>query len=90
MSVTALEIHSRAPILGGRAFGETGAYEKVAGVLHFAFDPAAAVNQAVTDLSLAPRDGAGRVGASADVFLLQPRTRAGTRATPLRARPGTS
>ena len=39
MSVTALEIQRREPVLGGRAGGAAGAYEKIVGVLRFAVDP---------------------------------------------------
>ncbi|MFO1053258.1 MAG: alpha/beta hydrolase domain-containing protein [Planctomycetota bacterium] len=66
-------IDRRVDVLGGRAFGEAGAYEKLSGSLHFAFDPDAPGNRAVVDLGLAPRDGHGRVHARADLFVLQPK-----------------
>ena len=72
MSVTALEIQKREPVLGGRAFGAAGAYEKIAGVLRFAIDPAHPLHAEITDLDRAPRNAAGLVEGSADFSLLRP------------------
>ena len=72
MSVTALEIQRREPVLGGRAFGETGGYEKIAGVIRFAVDPAHALHAEITDLDRAPRNAAGLVEGSADFYLFRP------------------
>lgn len=72
MAATALEIQERAVLLDGRPFGAAGVYEKIAGVLRFAVDPASPANQAISDLGLAPRNARGRVEASADFSLLQP------------------
>ena len=72
MTVTALEIATRAPILAGRPFGDAGPYEKIAGRLRFEVDPAHPQHRAITDLELAPRNAAGRVEFSADFYLLQP------------------
>ena len=72
MSVTALEIQQRDAVLGGRAFGDAGAYEKIAGVLRFAVDPAHPLHAEITDLDRAPRNTAGLVEGSADFYLLRP------------------
>jgi Alpha/beta hydrolase domain len=72
MAVTSLEITRRSIVLEGRPFGEAGAYEKIAGVLRFGVDPGHQANQAVTDLALAPRNGAGLVESAADFYLLRP------------------
>ncbi|PYM16582.1 MAG: hypothetical protein DMD81_12145, partial [Candidatus Rokuibacteriota bacterium] len=72
MAVTALEIHSREVVLGGRPFGDVGVYEKIAGIVRFAFDPANPVQRDVTDIGLAPRNRDGRVEAWADFFMLKP------------------
>src|SRR3989304_1670647 len=53
--LTSLEIQTRAVVLGGQPFGATGAYEKIAGTLRFAVDPAHPLHQRVTDIGLAPR-----------------------------------
>src|SRR3990167_4829245 len=61
MAVIALEIAQRSLVLDGRPFGAAGAYEKVAGVLRFAVDPARPANAPIADLALAPRNAEGRV-----------------------------
>lgn len=71
--VVGVEITRREDILGGRAFGAAGAYEKLVGTVSFAFDPAAPGNRAVVDLDLAPRDRDGRVPARADLYVIQPK-----------------
>lgn len=75
MGVTALEIHTRTPVLDGQPFGPAGAYEKIAGVLRFAVDPDDPRHRAITDLGAAPRDARGRVEFAGDFYLLTPRGR---------------
>jgi hypothetical protein len=70
--VTRFEVMLRRPLAGGRAFGEVGTYEELAGRLHFAVDPEHAANKAITDVALAPRDQAGRVTFASDVSILAP------------------
>ena len=70
--VTGLEILRREPVLNGKAFGEAGAYEKLVGKAHFALDPRLAVNKAIVDVALAPRNAQGEVEFTADVFMLKP------------------
>ncbi|MHB8575491.1 MAG: alpha/beta hydrolase domain-containing protein [Dehalococcoidia bacterium] len=72
MAVTGAEIRQRGPYEGGQAFGDTGAYERIDGVLHFTVDPAHAANRAIVDLNKAARDGDGRVVFEADFCVLQP------------------
>jgi hypothetical protein len=72
MAVVELEIHERQPYEGGAAFGTTGAYERIDGVLKFAVPRDQPANALITDLKLAPYDQAGRVRFSADVCLLAP------------------
>jgi len=70
--VTGLEIHSRSPVLDGQPFGTSGAYEKIAGTMRFAVDPADVINRRVTDIGLAPRNAQGQVEFAADFYLLKP------------------
>ena len=70
--VTGFELHSRALLLGGQPFGSAGAYEKVAGTLRFAADPAHPLHQRVTDIGFAATNADGRVEYSADFYLLKP------------------
>src|SRR5207247_4149613 len=72
MAVTALEILMREVVAGGAAFGATGAYEKVAGIIRFAVDPDHPLHRDITDLALAPRDRDGAVESWADFYLLRP------------------
>src|SRR6266853_5397927 len=71
--VTRIEIASRADVLGGKAFGAAGAYEKIVGTVVFALDPAHPANKAIVDIDKAPRDAAGRVTFSADLYALVPK-----------------
>ena len=70
--VTRVEITSRRDAAGGRSFGSTGAYERLAGKIYFAIDPANRRNQVIADLDKAPRN-AGKVEMSADLVIFRPR-----------------
>ena len=72
MSATALEIQSRGLVLDGQPFGAAGAYEKLAGTLRFAVDPAHPLHAGICDLDRAPRNAVGRVEFAADFALLRP------------------
>ena len=72
MAVTTLETQQRESVLGGRAFGAAGAYEKIAGTLRFAVDPSLPIHADITDLDRAPRNAAGLVEGAADFYLLRP------------------
>jgi hypothetical protein len=71
--VTRIEIVSRTDVLGGKPFGASGAYEKIVGKVFFSVDPAHPRNKAIVDLDRAPRDAAGRVTFSADLYVLAPK-----------------
>jgi len=70
--VTGLEIAERSAVLDGKAFGRTGAYERVVGRVRFALDPRAAANAGVRDLALAETDANGLVAFSATFHVLRP------------------
>ncbi len=70
--VERVEVLERAVLAEGRAFGGVGPYERLRGRLYFTIDAAAADNQAVTDIRLAPRDAQGRVQFSTDFMVLRP------------------
>ena len=70
--VVRLRVERREVVLGGRAFGAAGPYEKLVGKVDFAFDPNLPANDIVVDLKLAPRDARGMVEASADFYMLKP------------------
>jgi hypothetical protein len=70
--VSRVEIAARAPILDGKSFGAAGPYEKIVGKVVFSLDPANPRNAAIVDLDKAPRDAAGGVTFSADLYVLAP------------------
>jgi Alpha/beta hydrolase domain len=72
VSVTTIEIRSRARFADGAAFGDTGPYERIDAVLHFAVDPNHPLNQGIGDLDFAERGSDGLVQFEADLVLLRP------------------
>src|SRR3990170_3750873 len=71
--VTRVEILSREDVLGGKAFGTVGAYEKLHGKVYFAVDPNNEHNKIIADLDKAPRNSEGKVEFSSDLFVLKPK-----------------
>jgi hypothetical protein len=69
--VVRVDVIERSPVLGGRQFA-AGAYERVKARVHFELDPRQPANQALVDLSLAPKNSNGAVEFAADLYLLQP------------------
>ena len=72
-AVVAVKIESRVDVLQGKAFGTAGAYEKIEGLVTFAFDPESIANEKIVDLNLAPRNMDGHVKATANFMVLQPK-----------------
>ncbi|MBI1346011.1 hypothetical protein GC163_06955 [bacterium] len=66
------EITDRQVVAEGQSFGERGSYERIRGRVYYELDPALPQNQAVVDLSLAPRNARGRVEFWADLDVLTP------------------
>ncbi len=71
--VTWVHLVERSDVLGGRAFGNAGAYERVIAKAHFALDVKSPRNLAIRDLGLAPRNAQGQVEFTADLYVLKPR-----------------
>ncbi len=65
-------VASRVTVAGGHRFGAAGAYEKLAGTLEFAIDPANPRNAVIAALEHAPRDAGGRVRFTSDFYVLRP------------------
>ena len=72
-AVTRFEIVQREAFAGGKSFGGAGPYEKIVGRVHFAVDPAVRQNQAIVDLTRAPRNAQGLVEFSGDLFIVAPK-----------------
>src|SRR5499427_6368943 len=71
--ITRIEVTSvQSPTFGGTPFGAVGAYEKIVGRAFGEIDPGDPRNATITDLASAPRNAAGRVEYSMDVYLLKP------------------
>lgn len=71
--VARVEIAARTDVLGGKPFGDAGPYEKIVGKVFFAVDPNHPANKQIADIDKAPRDAAGRVLFSADLYALMPK-----------------
>ncbi len=74
--VSRVEIATRHAVLGGRAFGSAGPYERLVGRLYFTIDPANPRNRVIVDLDRAPKNARGGVELSADLTILRPRDQA--------------
>lgn len=72
-AVTRVELVERTDYLEGRSFGDAGPYELIRAKAFFAADPSLAQNKIVVDIHLAPRNAAGQVEWSADLWVLKPR-----------------
>jgi hypothetical protein len=67
-----LAVVERTTFADGACFGETGAYERIAGRAHFAVDPVGKTQAGVVDIDKAARDARGLVRFTADFQLLKP------------------
>ena len=64
-AVRSIEITGRTPVLNG-------AYERIAGKVHFALDPKLPANRIIRDIQFAQTDAAGMVECTADLYMLKP------------------
>ncbi len=67
------DVEVREDVLGGMSWGLAGAYERLAGRIHFEADPQNSANRIIRDIDYAPLNAAGRVEFSADFHLLKPK-----------------
>ena len=71
--ITRLDITNvQSPTFGGTSFGHVGAYEKLVGKAFGEVDPDDPRNSVITDIRHAPRNSAGMVEYSMDVYILAP------------------
>lgn len=71
--VVRVEISSRVEVLGGKAFGDTGAYERITGRVYFSLAVANAHNRRIVDLSNAVNLKNGAVEFSSDFIAVRPK-----------------
>jgi hypothetical protein len=73
--VTRVEVTSRVDVLGGKAFGESGAYERITGRVYFAVRIDNIHNKPIVDLANAVNLQNGEVEFSADFVAVRPKFR---------------
>ena len=66
------EVTERSAVLQGKAFGATGAYERLVGKAYFEVDPNAPANQLIANIKRAERNGLGKVTFFADFYVISP------------------
>src|SRR2546427_1922128 len=71
--VVRVEVKSRADVLAGKTFGQTGSFEKLSGKIYFAVDPHNSANQIVTDIDKATRNASGKIEFSSDFYIIKPK-----------------
>jgi hypothetical protein len=71
--VTRVEIASRVDVLGGKAFGDTGSYERITGRIYFSLPVANPHNRRIVDLDKAVNLKDGEVEFSADFVAIRPK-----------------
>src|SRR5689334_15200747 len=74
--VVRIEIDERSDVIMPATTVAAGAYARAVGKVQFAIDPTVAASRLITDIEPAPRNAAGLVEFSADVYLFQPKHRA--------------
>ena len=66
-----LNVIERQDVANRHEYGAAGAYERITANALFAVDPNLQENQKVRDIALAPRNAAGLVEFSADVYMIK-------------------
>ncbi|ESQ93542.1 hypothetical protein ABAC460_00300 [Asticcacaulis sp. AC460] len=70
--VTRIDVAEQRTWVGGKAFGEVGAYELIRGTAHYEVDPNGPSGQGIADIELAPRNAQGLVEFSGPFLMLRP------------------
>ncbi|KAA6461295.1 hypothetical protein DYQ86_12370 [Acidobacteria bacterium AB60] len=70
--MTRVEVKSRTPVLGGKRFGDAGAYERIVGRVYFSLPLLNVHNRAIVDLANAVNVKNGAVEFSSDFAALRP------------------
>ena len=71
--LASIEIKSKKDVLGGKAWGATGAYEELIGTAHFTIDPKAAANRNIPNIDKAPKNAKGLIEYSSDIYIDRPK-----------------
>jgi hypothetical protein len=70
--ITAIDITSRAPFVGGASFGDAGIYERLDGAAIGELDPAHPANRGIVNIDKVPRNARGNVEYRSDICILRP------------------
>ena len=70
--VLSVDVTSRQPWVGGKTFGQVGAYEVLRGTVHYAIDPRSKAARDVTDIRFAPVNARGLVEYSGPFVIIRP------------------
>lgn len=65
-------VEERSSVMSGRPMGAAGAYERLRAKAYFAVDPKLPQNRIIRDIEHAPKNSAGLVEFSADLYVLKP------------------
>lgn len=68
-----VDLSDRTDVLAGKSFGKAGPYERLVGKAYFQVDPRNPANAIIADVDKAPRNAAGLVEFSSDLYVLKPR-----------------
>ena len=71
--LTRIQIKSQKDVLGGKTWGNTGAYEELIGTAYFTVDPRAAANRNIPDIDKAPKNAKGMIEYSSDIYIDRPK-----------------
>jgi len=72
LAIVDFDIQKRYSFANGTSFGNTGSYEQIDAVAHYAVDPASLANHEIVDLASTKRGADGLVHYEGDVTLLRP------------------
>jgi hypothetical protein len=70
--VLSVDVTSRQPWVGGKTFGQVGAYEVLRGTVHYAIDPRSTSARDIADIRYAPKNARGLVEYSGPFVIIRP------------------
>jgi len=70
--VLSVDVASRQPWVGGKTFGQVGAYEVLRGTVHYGIDPRRVSTRDIADIRQAPRNARGLVEYSGPFVIIRP------------------
>jgi hypothetical protein len=71
-----IQIKSQKDVLGGKAWGNTGAYEELIGTAYFTIDPNLPANKNIPNVDKAKRNAKGLIEYSSDIYIDRPKNAA--------------